>query len=237
MAKFQPAHSPTARPVLHQPRAPQIAAAWRPLDFAWRASARAALRLLGPSPQRSLHRLRPFTHRCLASPAQTWDPPALPSACSTRSLSNEPRAPRAGLLAQRWLCRLWLLLAQAAEAGRCALVLNLSWTASAPQSLPFLNRTRDPPAAAGAISNLQPERRQARPRSGPCPPEAEARGMGLGSRPWHRGHREGSRCSSAAAVSARELARRAGSSPRRCTPGRGAGQHGLCCRCLAWAVK
>lgn len=76
------------------------------------------------------------------------------------------------------------------------------------QSLPFLNRTCDPTAAAWAVpqtcpllqSNLQPERWQGQPRSGLCPPEEEVRGMGLGSRLWHWGHREGSHCSSAATV-------------------------------------
>lgn len=135
MAKFQPAHRATSRPVLHQPQAPQIAGAWHALDFAWRASARAALCFQGPTPQHSLHMPRSFTHCCPASPAQTWDPPALPSACSTSSLGSEPQALGAGLLTQWWLCRLWLL-AQAAEAGRCALVLNLSWTASTPSHCP-----------------------------------------------------------------------------------------------------
>lgn len=183
MAKFQPAHSPTvtARPVLHQPQAPQIAGAWHTWDFAISWQQALSTRSTGWD-------LCPITaHLPLPSPL-----PAAPALWVT--------SPWAGLLAQHLLCCLWLP-ALTAEARRRVHVLHLSWTTSAPSRCPSSSKLATLQLESGplpkpvlAASNMQLEREQGVPCLGP------------GSWPWHWGHGEGSCCSLAAAVSAPELA-------------------------------
>lgn len=215
---------------------PQIADPQRTLDLAWRASA--ALYLLGPSPQHLLHGLRPFIHRCPASPARTWDPPALslPAAPALWATSPRVRAARTAVALSPLALgpgseRLGDVCVSEICPGPQALPVALpkpNWRSySCSLGLPHVCPLLQP--------NPQPER--VVPAAG-CAQPGQRRGVRVWALCRGTGERgEGSRCSLAAAVSAPVLAWRARSSPRRCTPGRGAGQHGLRCRCLAWAVK
>lgn len=86
-------------------RAPKIAGVWHTLSFAWRASATAALCLVGPSPWHSLHTLRSLTFCCLAFPSPDMGAFCCPL-CLQHQLSGpgSPPAHGAGLFSVCWLC-------------------------------------------------------------------------------------------------------------------------------------
>lgn len=207
------------------------------LNFAWRASARTALCLLGPSPWHPIHRLRSFTFCCLDSPVHTWGPSALASACRASCLGQVPRHLGQGCSH----CVGFVALGPLARCSRdwetCAHPKSVQDHVCS-QSLPYLNQTQNPTDAVWIVlqtcplTAISPASGEVAGSSHPQAALAPGRreGYGPGVPAVVQGMQSGVCCSSAAAVPAPEQVL---NSPRHCMPGRSAGQHRLCCHCLA----